>query len=230
MDPAETIFRLLDEWRHLPAYQLERRADIFFAVYLRDVLAEFVGHAIHEVVIPELPLKRVSDHKSKKVDYALFAADCSRAYLVELKTEVLSRRDEQDRYLDDAKGAGMREVVGGICDLVRATQHKHKYLHLVARLEALGLVEVPEGLRAAVHGDGPSDRGTAGVLLEQLRPSRADPPIEIVYVQPVADPNHRCIDFERFAVVVDRREDLFSKSFATALRRWRAPAGRVAPT
>lgn len=162
------------------------------------------------------------------MDYALFAADCSRAYLVELKTEVLSRRDDQDRYLDDAKRAGLREVVRGICDLMRATQHKHKYLHLIARLEALGLVEVPEGLRAAVHGDGPRDR--AGVLLEQLRPSQADPPIEIIYVQPVADRSHRCIDFEQFAAVVERRGDPFSRSFATALRRWQAPAGRVAPT
>jgi len=32
--PLQTIFRHLDCWRHLPAYQLERRADIFFSAYL----------------------------------------------------------------------------------------------------------------------------------------------------------------------------------------------------
>jgi len=28
------LFDLLDDWRNLPSYQLERRADIFFAIHL----------------------------------------------------------------------------------------------------------------------------------------------------------------------------------------------------
>lgn len=31
-DPLAHLFALLDQWRHFPAYQLERRADVFFAV------------------------------------------------------------------------------------------------------------------------------------------------------------------------------------------------------
>ncbi len=34
VDPLDIIFRHLDHWRHLPSYQLERRADVFFSVYL----------------------------------------------------------------------------------------------------------------------------------------------------------------------------------------------------
>ena len=34
----ERVFKLLDNWRHLPDYQLERRADIFFALFLPEVL------------------------------------------------------------------------------------------------------------------------------------------------------------------------------------------------
>ena len=32
------LFNNLDTWRHLPNYQLERRADIFFSLYLAEVL------------------------------------------------------------------------------------------------------------------------------------------------------------------------------------------------
>lgn len=37
---VEGVFNLLDCWRHLPAYQLERRADIIFALFLLEVLQE----------------------------------------------------------------------------------------------------------------------------------------------------------------------------------------------
>ena len=43
MQKLEELFARLDDWRHLPAYQLERRADIFFSLYLPDVLARRVG-------------------------------------------------------------------------------------------------------------------------------------------------------------------------------------------
>jgi hypothetical protein len=81
--PLASVSSLLDRWRHLPAYQLERRADIYFAVNLRQVLeGETAAH--QEVIIPELPLKRdliwpeQPTSKSVKVDYALFARDPSR--------------------------------------------------------------------------------------------------------------------------------------------------------
>jgi hypothetical protein len=32
------LFDLLDDWRKLPAYQLERRADIFFAIHLETII------------------------------------------------------------------------------------------------------------------------------------------------------------------------------------------------
>jgi len=56
--PLQTIFRHLDRWRHLPAYQLERRADIFFSAYLKGMLEEFTGTELDGQIIPELPIKR----------------------------------------------------------------------------------------------------------------------------------------------------------------------------
>ena len=37
------LFDNMDSWRHLPAYQLERRADIFFSIYLSDLLRDKFG-------------------------------------------------------------------------------------------------------------------------------------------------------------------------------------------
>jgi hypothetical protein len=48
----------MDRWRHLPAYQLERRADIFFSAYLPAVVAEHVGVRVSPSVVPELPVLR----------------------------------------------------------------------------------------------------------------------------------------------------------------------------
>jgi hypothetical protein len=54
----ENVFDRLDAWRHLPAYQLERRADIFFSRYLIGVLSEITGDDLEEEIIPEFPIKR----------------------------------------------------------------------------------------------------------------------------------------------------------------------------
>ena len=57
MDALHTVFANLDRWRHFPAYQLERRADIFFSVYLPEALAKVTGVEIDPRMIPEFPLK-----------------------------------------------------------------------------------------------------------------------------------------------------------------------------
>ena len=98
------IFDLLDRWRHLPAYQLERRADIFFALYLPGIIEHALGVKVDPRVIPEFPIKREDSRKSKKVDYFLISEDRSRALLVELKTDMGSRREDQDDYLTLVRG------------------------------------------------------------------------------------------------------------------------------
>ena len=68
-----SIFGLLDKWRNLPPYRIERRADIFFALLLPDVLNRHLsapGIAIDPRVIPEFPLKR---HKGLVVQTTTFA-------------------------------------------------------------------------------------------------------------------------------------------------------------
>jgi len=78
-DPLIELFGNLDRWRHLPTYQLERRADIFFSLYLPAVLSERTGVAVSTDMIPELPICKAllgesATKHSVKVDYAVFAS------------------------------------------------------------------------------------------------------------------------------------------------------------
>ena len=53
----DVLFDKLDMWRNLPAYQLERRADIFFAIYLKDIIQNKY-RTIIDFTIPEFPVRR----------------------------------------------------------------------------------------------------------------------------------------------------------------------------
>jgi hypothetical protein len=50
--PTTALFDRLDAWRHCPAYQLERRADILFSLYLREVVEQELGVELLDVIIP----------------------------------------------------------------------------------------------------------------------------------------------------------------------------------
>ena len=233
MDQLTDIFQNLDRWRHLPAYQLERRADIFFSIYLAEVVEAVTGIPVHETILPELPLRKgviwddPDDNRSEKVDYVLFSADRQRVFLVELKTDLGSRRDRQDAYLDRARGVGFRAVVEGIVQLAYAARkhrtHMAKYLHLLRVLDGLGFVKLPDDLEAYVFAE---NRTGLTRKLEAITVASLDPPITILYVQPTrTGDDQQEIDFLTFAEVVERQEDPVSRMFAEYLRRWTWPAG-----
>jgi len=233
LDPTNAIFGRLDAWRHLPAYQLERRADIFFAIYLREVVSAFTGVALSDTIIPELPLKRdliwpqTPGNQSVKLDYCLFAADGSRVFFVELKTDDGSRRAQQDEYLTKAAQLGFRAIVAGIRDIVLATTAHQKYHHLVALLAGEGLLDVPPDLSELLY---PKPQRGLKERLRQLTVTDRDPSIEVLYIQPTATDHDRCIDFAEFAKHVEVHQDPFSQAFAEHLRRWAVtPAGAELP-
>ena len=57
MNPITDLFDRLDVWRHFPNYQLERRADIFFALYLPEVLESTLEIAINPLLAPEFTVR-----------------------------------------------------------------------------------------------------------------------------------------------------------------------------
>lgn len=232
VDPLDTVFRHLDQWRHLPNYQLERRADIFFSVYLKAVVEEFTCVALEDELLPELPLKRdliwpdLPTNKSVKVDYALFAKDRRRVFFIELKTDGASRRNVQDDYLEVARGLGFRRVVEGVRAILLSTTAHQKYHHLAASLARLGYLELPPDLHSYIY---PVPKPGLLPQLERIKVTEHDPVVEVIYLQPEATDGDRCIDFTRFAEHVRRRGDSFSVRFADHLLAWKVPAGAREP-
>ena len=232
MDPLAKVFAHLDRWRHFPAYQLERRADIFFAVFLPEVLAAHTGKAIDPRVIPEFPIKRdliwpdLTTSKSVKVDYVLVAQDRSRVYFVELKTDAGSRRDAQDEYLTRAKELGFTALLEGLVQIVHHTSAYRKYYHLLWALQDLGFLRLPAELGEHLY---PETRPNITALLGDITISPVEADIEVIYLQPNATDRDATISFEFFAERLAERTDALSQVFAEHLVKWQLPAGDRPP-
>jgi hypothetical protein len=227
------LFAILDAYRNLPAYKLEPRADPFFALFLPRVLSGHLGVKLHATIIPELPLRRGtlwpedkdSPSKSVKVDYIAFNADCSQGYLIELKTDAASRRDKQDDYLKDARRVGLRALIDGVLTICQDTSSHSlpKYVHLLHALEKLGLVAVPDAVYDLAFPE--PQRGVTAALREVRNLVRVDAaPLEILYIQPGGDEDHRHITFDEFASRVEDQGPV-GKVFAVYLRKWVVKAG-----
>jgi hypothetical protein len=232
MDATSRVFDRMDEWRHLPSYQLERRADLFFSLCLPDALQRRSGVPISDVVIPEFPVRigtinpGVSTNKSYKIDYVAFARDLTKAIFVELKTDRGSRRPEQDRYLCAARDAGMPALLGGLVEIFQATESKRKYFRLLSLLARIGLLRIPEEMRAVIGSDSLVGINELARRIEITCPVRS---CEIVYLQPNGDPPD-VMNFDEFTRSVLAYGDDFSRRFARSLMEWsRVEAGTARP-
>ena len=218
-----SIFGLLDKWRHLPAYQLERRADIFFALFLPDVLNRRLstrGIAIDPRLIPEFPLKRREDNRSKKADYLALSTDHKHAFLIELKTDNTSLDGDQFRYLDDAVQRGMHELLRDVKRIVEATEacKRGKYFHLLKALNDLGLIGLPASLEKRIFS---SSGGPYKRVVDEIKIVSVPDSLKIIYVLPTATAGFECIDFGYFADTVEDRGEI-GRVFSHYLRNWAA--------
>jgi len=207
----EQLFANLDRWRHLPAYQLERRADIFFSVYLPEFLKEKRGYEVQSI-IPEFPIRvgtvysKDDINKSFKVDYLVKLNNPSRVLFVELKTDDSSRREKQDWYLTEAQKKGMRSLLHGISQIYAATNAKDKYRHLLRSLEEANLIRLSSADSFEVVED--------------------ENEISILYLQPNSSDDTDIVTFDELAEFVGKKQDELSQRFAKSLREWaRVTAG-----
>lgn len=229
---VDTLFELLDRWRHLPNYQLERRADIFFGLYLPELLADRFEQSIAGVV-PEFPVKRDliwpshPTNKSVKVDYVALSEDRRRCYFVELKTDASSRRNAQDHYLEKCGELGFTAILDGLTSIVKASSAHQKYFHLLSKLAELGCLNLPPELGEFVF---PQARPGLRKLQEQIEicvePGEFE--LEVVYVQPIVpeDGAVNVIGFEEMALWLEGCDEM-ARVFAEYLRRWTTPAGAL---
>lgn len=249
----DRIFESLNVWRHLPSYSLETRAAPFFAVFLRDVLSAHFKTEIHDVLIPEFPLRigtlndekiseqkvsagrrRPSPDQSYNVDYVAFAKDKSTAYLVELKTDMDSLREKQKTYLRAAQGKGLPRLIEGIRQLATKSRKKQKYVHLLHCLSAPGLELVSN------FDDTPLLKKTFGRVtpgwtsaIEQLEFDKESfSNSKVVFIQPIEhiadEHDFEYIYFKTVASIVKSQGKL-GEIFARYLCEWTSVAGSQSP-
>ena len=153
----------LDDWRHLPAYQLERRVDIFFGLLLPEIIAaeydlpcESQEDRNNLVVIPEFPLRKGlldscnndgGSNQSVKVDFAIFYrnGDCNRLFLVELKTDNNSIDPVQLERMRIAQCVGVKKLLEGVVQCALHSKELRKYAQLIWKLKTIGCIPVPDG-------------------------------------------------------------------------------------
>ncbi len=200
MNHTEAIEKMLvnlDTWRHLPKYQLERRADLFFGLFVRQLIAEHTGDRISPVVIPEFPFKLYDGtNHTVNFDYVLFSEDGRRVYILELKTDANSVDGDQLAYLKKAADKGFEEVVSGIAEVRSKTGHKGKYDYLFSLLDQIKFKE-PE------------------IILLYLTP-KLPPKKE----QELQENNFELIYFDEAAAILEKTGGSVECLFAVYLRRW----------
>ncbi len=220
-----TAFDFLDEWRHYPAYQLERRVDIFFAVYLRGFLENRLGVALKPTIIPEFPIrlpteaiknsKRVKSFMSSKVDFVLVTESKTTAYLVELKTDAASHDSEQEKLYRKTAGENFRDALQGVLEIARSENASKKYLSLLHKLMSVGLLAKTVG-----------EKGKEKFDLHHSLP--AEIVAHVVYIEPPAKKGRQLqegfqsLSLSQFADYLHTLEarDTFAKMFAAKLDSW----------
>ncbi|HEX2786405.1 MAG TPA: hypothetical protein VHP32_00735 [Ignavibacteria bacterium] len=202
----DKLFSRLDVWRLLPAYQLERRADIFFAIYLDEIIKTKFGDTI-DLIVPEFPV-RVGDISEKvpelnssfKIDYVIICESTRKVYLTELKTDSRSRRDKQDWYLSKAKENNIKKLVDGLIKIYCATSQKKKYNNLIDALTNHGWVKTGEKIPVSIC---------------------KDYDVEIVYIQPQNPDNiSNVISFNEIVTILSSNEDDLTNRFVKSLKDW----------
>ncbi|MEO1263499.1 MAG: hypothetical protein AAFZ15_32105 [Bacteroidota bacterium] len=154
------LFDLLDDWRNLPAYQLERRADIFFALHLKQILEKKFQVEIEKEIIPEFPIRKGNipgqhekNNQSFKVDYLALSKDRNQVYLIELKTDMDSKNLKQDDYLKKAAELKLRGLINGLIKIVEKTRKRKKYNYLLDKVEKAKLIKQVNGQLINICGD-----------------------------------------------------------------------------
>lgn len=213
-----TLFDTLDDWRYLPAYQLERRADIFFALHLKEILLKLYETEI-DLIIPEFPVRKGSllddaDYNNKsaknykpnqsfKIDYLAYSKKEHRIYFIELKTDVGSRNPKQDWYLKEAQKLGIHKILDDLKTIHKASNKngRIKYEHLFKKLNDAELIK------------------GADTSFEIIN---AEIKTEIIYIQPTSDIiDNSIITFQKIIELFknDSNTEL-TKRFLESLKNW----------
>lgn len=215
MKEIEIIFKLLEKWRKFPKYQLERRLDIFFALYLPEILKKVPNINIevtHNDIIPEFPLKKNNSCSSTNVDYAIFSNENGKIklYLLELKTDMNSIDNEQITYYKKAKEKGFLQILTDIIKIQKKSSQWKKYDNL------LEYIKNNYGIIRNTTSIGSQKRKNWEIVKESIIEE-----IEIIYLVPKEDERirqYKIITFENVINIIKNNYDNISVEFCKILK------------
>lgn len=213
----DQVFDNLDRWRHLPAYQLERRADIFFSLYLCDILeSEF--HRKPKHIIPEFPIRKATSNLSNKMDYLAVMDAPPGLVFVELKTDPASMGLPQLRYLldaQDAQGKSNSALFDGLKSICKASKAAKKYDGLIRELIEARLVDHAVGRSFELSKDFPDP---LKAMILYIHPCSERP----LFLQRADPTRAKVIDvpFREVVKIVKRHRDDLSIRFLQSLQSW----------
>lgn len=199
------IFDRLDEWRNFPAYLLEGRADIFFGIYLPNIIKKKFGCTVDHI-IPEFPIKAgvlfnadpTESAHPLKINFVAVCESVKTVYMISLKTDINSLRPLQYSYLSKARENNIKNIVDGILDIEHASMLKKKYNNLLHKLHAVGWLD--QSLK----------NNTAGQYN-----------IKIVYIQPSSKSGEdEIITFDNIIEYLSEKNDFFTIRFCRSLSSW----------
>ena len=204
----DNLFDLLDDWRNLPSYQLERRVDIFFALHLKTIFWKILGTNV-DLIIPEFPVRvgEISEklpglNKSFKIDYLVYSKDNQKVYLVELKTDQRSLREKQDWYLNNAAKIKVSGLIDGIVKIYAATKQKTKYDKLLEKLEKIHWIDRIDNKVKNLN-----------CMIEP----------EVIYIQPINDTGREnIISFDKIISALNHSVDPLTVRFLKSLEKWKS--------
>ena len=201
------LFDRLDQWKEFPTYQLERRADIFFAMFLPLILKEELDF-VTDKILPEFPVRYGDVHpereelnKSYRIDYVAVDKNQKKVLLIELKTDVNSLRESQHNYLEVARNLNVSGLTAGFNRIMKASGKIQKYKNYFKELVDL------EWFEKSKYGHKVTTQEYA---------------IEVLYIVPDAGKleGKKCISFEKIIKILESTDDFVAKRFAQSLGKW----------
>ena len=228
-EPLEQVLSQLDRWRHLPKYRLEQHVDVLFGMTLPSVIRSKFKTDGKLHVIPEFPIKTGDHERTFNVDFAVLTHGGGEVYLVELKTDSKSIKEEQ---LCQMRGKGRRQfrcLLDDICDVAKASPEKAKYLHLICELERAGTMKVGKEIKDLDPCDLRGFKAAAKCLSAKKTVTSIP---ELVLISPRRDQvkactrDFHCIDFREYADLISPP---LERTFARYLGEWQSEAGKKRP-
>ena len=195
------LFNRLEHWKQFPTYQLERRVDIFFALYLPQILKAELNFSTDKI-LPEFPVRlgdmegKENTNRSNRIDYVAVDKNQRKVLLIELKTDQMSVRQEQIEYLEFADMSGMANLMNGFRQIKTKSKAKNKYAAFENELNDLQW-NIPEIV---------SSYST-----------------EIVFIVPKCEgliERFKVITFGKIADILEKTNEPVARRFAQSLIRW----------